>query len=94
METIWVLRAKGTYSGTGTKGVGRLEECGGEGRSPKTSDCRQVSATSLGMEVPRGPRILNQCDATDLATELSCFSRNPGAMLPGCTPTTVTLGCH
>ena len=30
METAWVLRAKGTYSGTGSKGVGRLEECRGE----------------------------------------------------------------
>ena len=59
METVWVLHAKGTYSGTGSKGVGRLEKCGGEGRSPKTNDCRQVSATSLGLEVPRGPRILN-----------------------------------
>ena len=55
----WALHAKGTYSGTGSKGVGRLEKCGGEGRSPKTNDCRQVSATSLGLEVPRGPRILN-----------------------------------
>ena len=49
----WALHAKGTYSGTGSKGVGRLEKCGGEGRSPKTNDCRQVSATSLGLEVPR-----------------------------------------
>ena len=88
METVWVLRAKGTYSGTRSKGVARLEEGGGEGRSPKMNDCRQVSATSLGQEMPRGPRILNQCDAADLAAELSCFSRNPGVTLPGCGP------CH